>query len=116
MAKEVRRETTVTFRCDGCGKEDFVIGEFINENSLPKGWGVILWCEEFVPTVTRTGGSFGSPEYEGRSRTPFRLILCCHLCAKKMVEVFRSKDAPAPNPAPPASQEAVVPWWRRWLS
>jgi len=107
MAKNVKRETTVTYRCDGCGNEDFKIDEHVQEDILPLGWGTILYVADVDPYV-RTDDIKQTTAVSPR---PFRKIICCHLCSKKLTDFFKSRQEEPPL-CPLAERQ---PWWVRWF-
>ena len=113
MAKDVRREVTVTYRCDGCGREDIRTEEEWKE-TLPDGWGSILWVERTIPKLIEKVGSYSYAvkSYEAVSEKPFRLIMCCDLCSRKLYSLFTTKEGEkSPEPAPTPKR----PWWARLL-
>lgn len=116
MAKDVRREVTVTYRCDGCGREDIRTEEEYKE-TLPDGWGSIVWAEGVIPRLSEKRSEY-SPYgykppriecYQAVSDVPLRLIMCCDLCSKKLHTLFKTKET-AKDPEPPPKR----PWWA-WL-
>jgi len=116
MAKDVRRETTVTYKCDGCGQEDVKIDEYVQEHLLPLGWGSLLFVDGIEPNLGQEGSNMSMADgdrlttFTARSGKPFRLILCCHLCSKKLADFFKSKES-VQAPTVPIKK----PWWARWI-
>lgn len=94
--------------------EDIRTEENYNER-LPEGWGSIVWADREIPRLSEKRSPYSSsihPEgYEAFAKGPFRLIMCCVNCSRKLHTMFQERSAAAP--AVPTSRR---PWWARLLS
>lgn len=102
MGKDIKHQTTVYWKCDGCGREHVHTDPKIESNhALPPGWLQIFISTKERSFTQHSTGAYSVTYFRaialGPDEKDLESIISCDLCFKKLRDAFRSKFAEEPG-------------------